>query len=157
MVDGCKNRNIMKKFISALIFATVVAFGLVSCSKTDPNLAKISGEWYWNNTEAGVDMEVYVAFHTDATFDLYQKLGEGAFRHYTGTYTFDGETLKGIYSDKTAWAHDYIVTISGNNLTMKYVGEEVSITYVKKTIPFTVRHHHTEPLKSMADDYVPFL
>lgn len=157
MVDGCKMRNTMKKFISTLIFATVVALGLASCSKTDANLEKISGEWYWNSTEAGVDMEVYVAFHTDATFDLYQKLGEGAFRHYTGTYTFDGDTLKGIYSDKTAWAHDYIVTISGNNLTMKYVGEEVSITYVKKTIPFTVRHHHTEPLKSMADDYVPFL
>ena len=75
-------RNTMKKFISTLIFATVVALGLASCSKTDANLEKISGEWYWNSTESGVDMEVYVAFHTDATFDLYQKLGEGAFRHY---------------------------------------------------------------------------
>ena len=156
MVDGCKMENTMKKFIS-LIFATVVALGLSSCSKIDANLEKISGEWYWNSTEAGVDMEVYVAFHTDGVFELFQKLGEGAFRHYTGTYTFDGETLKGIYSDKTAWAHDYIVTISGNNLTMKYVGEEVSITYVKKTIPFTVRHHHTAPLKSAADDFLPFL
>lgn len=61
MVDGCKNRNIMKKFISALIFATVVAFGLVSCSKTDPNLEKISGEWYWQGTEQGVTLEVYLA------------------------------------------------------------------------------------------------
>ena len=157
MVDGCKMRNTMKKFISTLIFATVVALGLASCSKTDANLEKISGEWYWNSTEAGVDMEVYVAFHTDATFDLYQKLGEGAFRHYTGTYSFDGENLKGVYSDRTAWSYDYIATVSGDNLTMKYVGTDVTITYVRKTIPFTVRHHHTTPLKSMADDYVPFL
>ena len=156
MVDGCKMENTMKKFIS-LIFATVVAFGLVSCSKTDPNLEKISAEWYWNSTEAGVDMEVYVAFHTDATFDLYQKLGEGAFRHYTGTYTFDGVTLKGVYSDKTLWAHEYTVTLSGDSLTMTYVGKDVSITYVKKTIPFTVRHHNTAPLKSAADDFLPFL
>ena len=157
MVDGCKNRNIMKKFISALIFATVVAFGLASCSKTDPNLEKISGEWYWQGTEQGVTLEVYLAFNTNGSFELYQKLGDGAFRHYAGTYTFDGETLKGVYSDKTAWAHDYIVSLSGDNMTMTYVGKEVSITYVRKTIPFTVRHHHTEPLKSMADDYVPFL
>ena len=156
MVDGCKMENTMKKFIS-LIFATVVALGLSSCSKTDANLEKISGEWYWNSTEAGVDMEVYVAFHTDATFDLYQKLGEGAFRHYTGTYTFDGVTLKGVYSDKTLWAHEYTVTLSADSLTMTYVGEDVSITYVKKTIPFTVRHHNTEPLKSAADDFLPFL
>ena len=147
----------MKKFISTLIFATVVALGLVSCSKTDPNLEKISGEWYWQGTEAGVSLEVYVAFNTEGAFDLFQKLGDGAFRHYTGTYSYDGENLKGVYSDKTLWAHDYIATVSGDKLTMKYVGADVSITYVRKTIPFTVRHHHTSPLKSMAEDYVPFL
>ena len=48
-------------------------------------------------------------------------------------------------------------TVSGDKLTMKYVGASVSITYVRKTILFTVRHHHTAPLKSMADDHVPFL
>ena len=147
----------MKKFISTLIFATVVALGLVSCSKTDPNLEKISGEWYWQGTENGIALEVYLAFNTDGVFDLFQKLGDGAFRHYTGTYTFDGVTLKGVYSDKTLWAHEYTVTLSADSLTMTYVGEDVSITYVKKTIPFTVRHHNTEPLKSAADDFLPFL
>ena len=147
----------MKKFISTLIFATVVALGLVSCSKTDPNLEKISGEWYWQGTENGIALEVYLAFNTDGVFDLFQKLGDGAFRHYTGTFSYDGENLKGVYSDKTLWAYDYVATVSGDSLTMKYVGADVSITYFRKTIPFTVRHHHTSPLKSMADDHVPFL
>ena len=50
-------KNTMKKFISNLIFATFVALGLASCSKTDKNLEKLSGEWYWQGTEAGVELE----------------------------------------------------------------------------------------------------
>ena len=38
--------RVMKKIISNVIFATVVALGLISCEKTDPNLEKIAGEWY---------------------------------------------------------------------------------------------------------------
>lgn len=157
MVDGCKKKNTMKKFISNLIFATFVALGLASCSKTDKNLEKLSGEWYWQGTEAGVELEVYVAFEKDNTFDLFQKIGEGAFRHYTGTFTYDGKALSGVYSDKTAWMYSYEVVLEGDNLTLNYIGEEKSITYVRKSIPFTVRQHHTEPLKSAADEYKPFL
>ena len=104
-------KNTMKKFISNLIFATFVALGLASCSKTDKNLEKLSGEWYWQGTEAGVELEVYVAFEKDNTFDLFQKIGEGAFRHYTGTFTYDGNTLSGMYSDKTAWMYSYEVVL----------------------------------------------
>ena len=150
-------KNTMKKFISNLIFATFVALGLASCSKTDKNLEKLSGEWYWQGTEAGVELEVYVAFEKDNTFDLFQRIGEGAFRHYTGTFTYDGKTLSGVYSDKTAWMYNYEVVLEGDNLTLNYIGEEKSLTYVRKSIPFTVRQHHTEPLKSFADEYKPFL
>jgi hypothetical protein len=157
MADGCKMMNIMKKFISNLIFATFVALGLASCTKVDKNVEKISGEWYWQGTEADVDLEIYLAFNKDNTFDLFQKIGDGAFRHYTGTFNFDGKTLNGVYSDKTAWRYSYEALVDGNNLTLSYIGEERSLTYVRKSIPFTVKQHHTEPLKSMADENIPFL
>ena len=148
MVDGCKMENTMKKFIS-LIFATVVALGLSSCSKTDANLEKISGEWYWNSTEAGVDMEVYVAFHTDATFDLYQKVGEGPHYLYKGKYNFDGQVLTGTYSDYTPWAHDYNVTKSNGSLTLTSVAApDYSITFKKEAIPQSVRIHYMPVTKS---------
>lgn len=157
MEDGCKKKNTMKKFISNLIFATFVALGLASCTKTDKNLERLSGEWHWQGIEADVELDVYVAFQTDNTFELFQKIGEGAFRHYSGTFTFDGKTLTGVYSDKTPWRYSYEVLLDGDNLTMNYIGEEKSITYVRQSIPFTVRHHYTEPLKSAADENVPFL
>ena len=118
MADGCKMMNTMKKFISNLIFATFVALGLASCTKTDKNLEKISGEWYWQGTEANVSLEVYLAFKTDNTFDLFQKIGDGAFRHYTGTYTYDGVNLSGVYSYKTPWKYAYQAQVNGDNLVM---------------------------------------
>ena len=65
MVDGCKMENTMKKFIS-LIFATVVALSLISCSKADKNLEKIAGEWYLQEE----NVEVYVEFDEEGTFAL---------------------------------------------------------------------------------------
>ena len=62
-----------------------------------------------------------------------------------------------MYSDKTAWRYSYEVVVDGDNLTLNYIGEEKSLTYVRKSIPFSVRQHHTEPLKSAADEFVPFL
>ena len=123
MEDGCKKKNTMKKFISNLIFATFVALGLASCTKTDKNLERLSGEWHWQGIEADVELDVYVVFQTDNTFELFQKIGEGAFRHYSGTFTFDGKTLTGVYSDKTPWRYSYEVLLDGDNLTMNYMGE----------------------------------
>ena len=148
----------MRRFISILIFATIVALGLVSCTKTDKNVEKIAGEWHWQGTEADIEIEIYLAFHSDRSFDLFQKIGEGAFRHYTGTFTYDGKTLSGVYSDKTSWRYSYEALVEGDNLTLNYIGEDKSLTYVRKNIPYTVRHHHTAPLKSVVeDDQIPFL
>lgn len=151
----------MKKIISKLIFATVVALGLASCSKTDRNIDKIAGEWYFQEE----NVEVYVEFKADGTFALYQNISvtDGAndprYRLYCGTFTYDGENLAGVYSDGARWAYSYQTTVSGDNLTMAFTdnGKEFVRTYVRKTIPFTVRKNCTEPLKSSAEEVVPFL
>ena len=151
----------MKKIISKLIFATVVALGLLSCSKTDKNLEKIAGEWCLLED----NVEVYVEFDTDGKFALYQNISVSEdgntprYRLYYGTFTYDGSKLDGVYSDGTRWAYSYQATISGNNLTMAFTdnGKEFVRTYVRKTIPFTVRKNCTEPLKSATGEVVPFL
>ena len=151
----------MKKIISKLIFATFVALGLISCSKADKNLEKIAGEWYLQEE----NVEVYVEFNVDGTFALYQNISvaedgnDPRYRLYYGTFAYDGTTLSGVYSDKSHWGYTYQATVSGDNLTMAFTdnGKEFVRTYVRKTIPFTVRKNCTEPLKSSIDEVVPFL
>jgi hypothetical protein len=151
----------MKKIISKVIFATVVALGLISCEKTGGNFRHIVGEWFYQEA----DVEVYIDFNLDGTFEMYQKLGEseGAngprYRLYTGTFEYDGITLKGKYADKSNWERSYTVSVEGDNLKMNFTeGEKAySYVYVKKTIPFYVKKYCTEPLKSAFDEVVPFL
>lgn len=153
--------EVMKKIISKVVFATIVALGLISCEKTDPNLKKIAGEWYLQEENA----EVYIDFNSDGTFALFQNiaLNEGMnaprYRFYSGTFTYDGTLLIGVYSDNSKWAYTYQATVSGDNLTMTFTdnGKNYVRTYVRKPIPFTVRNSITEPLKSSADEVIPFL
>lgn len=153
----------MKRIISNIIFATVIAFGLVSCTKTDKNMEAIAGEWHWQGTEGGVEIDIWIGFNEDGTFELYQQIpgladdDQGRYRRYDGTFTFDGTLLNGRYSDGTYWKHSYSVTVSGDRLKMDYVGEDYSLTYEKKAIPFNVRKYSTAPLKSMTEEPVPFL
>ena len=151
----------MKKIISKLIFATVVSLGLVSCSKADRNMEKIAGEWFLQEE----NIEVYVEFNEEGTFALYQNISvseEGntpRYRLYHGTFTYDGVKLEGVYSDGTRWAYSYQATVSNDNLTMSFTdnGKEFVRTYVRKTIPFTVRKSCTEPLKSSVEEVLPLL
>ena len=151
----------MKKIISKIVFATVVALGLISCEKADQNLKKIAGEWYLQEENA----EVYIDFNSDGTFALFQNISvnEGMnaprYRFYSGTFTYDGTLLTGVYADKSQWAYTYQATVSGDNLTMTFTdnGKNYVRTYVRKPIPFTVRNSITEPLKSSGDEIIPFL
>jgi hypothetical protein len=100
---------------------------------------------------------VYVSFAKDMTFELYQKVGEGAFRKYSGTYTFDGTLLDGLYSDKAPWKEAKTVTIDGDSLTAVGVKTGETITYVRKLVPATVRYHYSDALKSMPVSAEPWL
>ena len=91
------------------------------------------------------------------TFQLFQKVGDGAFRRHIGTYTFDGTLLDGVYSDKTEWKEAKTVTIDGDVLTAVGVKTGETITYVRKLVPATVRYHYTDAVKSMALESEPWL
>lgn len=139
-----------------LAVAAVLAFA--SCVKSEDSIIKeIAGDWYYETVEADTPVQVYVSFAEDMTFELYQKVGDGAFRKYTGTYTFDGTLLDGVYSDKAPWKEAKSVTIDGDSLTVVGVKTGETITYVRKLVPATVRYHYSDALKSMPVSAEPWL
>lgn len=139
-----------------LAVAAVLAFA--SCVKSEDSIIKeLAGDWYYETVEADTPVQVYVSFAKDMTFELYQKIGDGAFRKYTGTYTFDGTLLDGVYSDKAPWKEAKSVTIDGDSLTVVGVKTGETITYVRKLVPATVRYHYSDALKSMPVSAEPWL
>ena len=139
-----------------LAVAAVLAFA--SCVKSEDAVVKeLAGDWYYETVEADTPVQVYVSFVKDMTFELYQKVGDGAFRKYTGTYTFDGTLLDGVYSDKAPWKEAKTVTIDGDSLTAVGVKTGETITYVRKLVPATVRYHYSDALKSMPVSAEPWL
>lgn len=139
-----------------LAVAAVLAFA--SCVKSEDAVVKeLAGDWYYETVEADTPVQVYVSFAKDMTFELYQKVGEGAFRKYSGTYTFDGTLLDGVYSDKAPWKEAKTVTIDGDSLTSVGVKTGETITYVRKLVPATVRYHYSDALKSMPVSAEPWL
>ncbi len=148
----------MKGIVNKILFAAAAILALASCVKSEEALVKnLAGDWYYETVESDVPVQVYVSFANDMTFQLFQKVGDGAFRRYIGTYTFDGTLLDGVYSDKTEWKEAKTVTIDGDVLTAVGVKTGETITYVRKLVPATVRYHYTDAVKSIALESEPWL
>lgn len=122
--------------------------GIVACEKGRTIASEIEGEWKLENYygkdagSAAVSAEVYISF-ADGQFELFQKLGGGHFERYSGTYSYDGETVTGIYSDGQDWSSGYLVSFSesGKMTLSQYVNdEEYACVYVRTSIPESVRN-----------------
>lgn len=148
----------MKGIVNKIMLAVAAVLAFASCVKSEDSIIKeLAGDWYYETIEADTPVQVYVSFAKDMTFELYQKVGDGAFRKYTGTYTFDGTLLDGVYSDKAPWKEAKSVTIDGDSLTAVGVKTGETITYVRKLVPATVRYHYSDALKSMPVSAEPWL
>ena len=148
----------MKTIINKILLVAAAVLVFASCTKSEEAaVKKIAGDWYYETTESATPIQVYVSLSKDMTFELYQKIGDGAFRRRVGTYTFDGTIIDGVYSDKTTWKEAKSVTVDGDVLVMVGVETGESITYVRKLVPATVRYHYSDALKSVADDTAPWL
>lgn len=118
-------------------------FASFSCG--DPNAGgpavaeKIVAEWHLTGVSGLSSIpQVYVEFSQDLSFELYQKIGEGRFRRYEGTYQVDGSLLSGKYSDGEKWGSDYTVAFDGENMTLTAQnGSEEVCTYEKKALSET--------------------
>ena len=94
--------------------------------------------------------DIYLDFSNDGTFEMYQKIGEGAYRLYRGTWSLDGNMLSGKYNDGEDWSAVYEICISDKFMTMtsqndaaeENVFEECTIPEeVRETCEIVVRSH----------------
>ena len=119
----------MKK---VLILATL-ALALFACKKengdepTPTPTAGITGIWELNSVATkvavgSVQVSVYVEFSADQSFTLYQKIGEGRYTRFNGTYALasDGK-LSGSYSGGESWG-PYDAAVNGDTLTLTSAG-----------------------------------
>ncbi len=141
----------MKK-VMILTLSLFVALFSVSCidsSSAEDTLAKgIQGEWHlssWSG-EMSEQIDIYVEFKADNTFNLYQKDWNTPiyYVHYTGTYLIADGVITGKYSDGKNWGatNGYNVSLSKDNgqLTLIDVDNSDDISlFVPVTIPENVK------------------
>ncbi len=113
---------------------------LTACEKNGKQSLEetICGEW--QSTSLTVAGSVYLDFNEDKTFEMYQKIGEGAYRLYRGTWNLEEKVLTGKYNDGEDWAASYDVAIEGQGLTLTSKNDAAEITkYSACTIPEEVK------------------
>lgn len=117
---------------------------------------KIVGEWHC--TVSDIDADIYLELGTSFTFELYQKVGEGSYRLYRGTWTLDEATamLTGKYNDSAAWGSGYSVVISEdqNSMTLTPSKGDGQV-YRRGSIPSEVKDNCIAVVKS--EDQSPVL
>ena len=126
----------MKKLL--MMAACVLA--LVACKKEggDPTPASEGVVGIWElasvTTKASVgdvQVSVYVDFTNGGNFTLYQKIGEGRYTKFTGTYTLTSDSkLAGSYGGGSTWG-PYDAAVSGETLTLASAGGKEVDTYKK--------------------------
>ena len=104
----------------------------------------VTGSWELSNVETkvsvgSVNVSVYITFASGDSFTLYQKIGEGRYSVFTGTYTLSSDNkLSGKYSNNAAWG-PYTAALSGGKLTLTSAGGKEVDTYTKiSSIPAAV-------------------
>lgn len=124
---------------------------LVSCGKDKGGELtleqKLCGQWH--STSITIDGDIYIDFAQAKTFELYQQIGEGAYRLYRGTWNLEGDLLTGKYNDGEDWAAAYQVVIEGDALTLTSNNDAAeNTTYEKTEIPSQVKESCETVVKS---------
>ncbi len=140
----------MKRLL--FILAALMVMSATGCKKDEKVIdckATLPGEWHC--APEGIDADIYAAFEENGSFDLYQKLGEGRYRHYTGTWECKGNTLSGIYSDGNAWGSSYTVAFTDNdNMTFTALnGSNEVMAYTREPVPSEVKEDCMEVKSSL--------
>lgn len=140
----------MKTRLFLLAAALLSAFIFASCQKENdtPNIdnaSRVVGEWHC--APEAYDVDVYVAFYDDGKFDVYQRLGEGRYRHYNGTWSVTKNILSGVYADGTEWGSTYTLSFDGDTMTLTADNDSAeAIVYTKTEISTEVKQEAIEPL-----------
>ena len=120
--------------VAALCFLTACG-GKDKPGKDEAKASDIAGVWELSDivTKASigtVQVSVYIDFTSDGKFSLYQKLGEGRYTKYTGTFALEKGVLSGKYSDGKAWG-PYNASVDKTSLTLEKEGGKETDVYRK--------------------------
>lgn len=89
-----------------------------SCEKAPAVSEGIVAEWQLTEMTGyqAADLPlVYVDFKADLAFVIYQKVGDvQRYRRYDGTYTVEGEIVKGEYTDGESWGAAYKASLEAD-------------------------------------------
>ena len=112
--------------------------------------SKLVGEWHCASSD--IDADIFLAFADDASFKLYQKIGEGAYRLYQGTWSLDEKTsvLTGKYNDGNDWGSSYTIALSEDKNSMTLTPSEGTEkqSYSREVIPADVKEGCVVVVKS---------
>ena len=95
----------------------------------------------WHSTALPLqDADVYLKLNIDKTFELYQKIGDGAHRLYRGIWNLEENILTGVYNDGESWSAAYEVTLYDKFMTLVSQNDAAEeSTYVKEEIPAEIK------------------
>lgn len=142
-----KNMKKILFFISTLII-------MVSCGDKGGKQPELTLEdklcTDWHSTSLSLEADIYISFADNNTFELYQKIVEGAYRLYRGTWNLEEDILTGKYNDGEDWAAAYQINIDGETLTMTSKNDAAEVSVYKKTvIPSSVKETSETIVKSL--------
>ena len=103
---------------------------------TVKSMAMLTGTWQltsFSGTNEKID--VVLTLNNNNSFTLYQRSDSMAYKVYTGTWDFNGETqiLSGKYSDGSNWTMSYYVSLSGDKLTLTSTTNPNTVSVYTKT------------------------
>lgn len=130
------------KNIYRILLIISAAFIAASCGSKEegPNVSEnIVAEWHLTSVSGMSTVpQVYINFAQDLSFQLYQKVGDGRYRRYDGTYTVASTLLSGKYADGQAWGSNYTVSFDGDVLVLTADNGSAEVCkYEKKALPET--------------------
>lgn len=127
-----------------LALLSVIIMG-TGCKK-EKIQSNIAGEWHCTVEEC----DIYLAFNPEGTFELYQKLGEGRYYQYNGTWSVDKDIVSGTYNDGTSWGSSYQVKFNGSDkMTFSATNGSGEVnTYTRTSIPEEVMNGYLVAVKS---------
>ncbi len=143
----------LRQALSAIFVFVCLNVLSVGCNRKVETPLTVEGEWELTNIETRAvkigsdEVEVYLSFEADRTFEIFQIIGSGRYRRYTGTWTLGGTTLSGKYSDGSSWGSIYAVELADNTLTLTSTASSASTAdkktevevYTRTAIPSAVR------------------
>ena len=134
--------NIMKNLIKILFILSSFIMAAGCQSEGARYVDQLVGDWCYEGNEGGVQETVWLSFSEDRTFEMFQKIGDGAYRSVSGVFGVDAakKTISGIYEDNYPWKYDYGFSVEGDVLVLTAVQlESYKVTYRRRTIPAEVR------------------